>query len=133
MAIPDAGRMGAARRNVARLAARETDWPGKFQPIPWVYCEIVRRLARVERVHILVNDEARSGRPQGAASAHADCSRGLSLHPDGSELDARFLPDIRPDERGRPVITDWQFNGWAKYDNWQLTIRCLRRSRRSCG
>ena len=33
-----------------------SDWPGKFAPIPWVYAEIVRNLARVERVNILVND-----------------------------------------------------------------------------
>jgi agmatine deiminase len=32
------------------------DWPGKFQPIPWVYSEIVRHLSRVEDVNILVND-----------------------------------------------------------------------------
>src|ERR1700761_7481888 len=34
------------------------DWPGKFQPIPWVYAEIIRHLTRVEDVHILVNDAA---------------------------------------------------------------------------
>jgi agmatine deiminase len=34
------------------------DWPGKFQPISWVYAEIVRHLSRVEDVHILVNNEA---------------------------------------------------------------------------
>ena len=31
------------------------DWPGKFQPIAWVYAEIVRHLSRVEDVHILVD------------------------------------------------------------------------------
>src|SRR6202162_5683894 len=36
----------------------KTDWPGKFAPIPWVYAEIVRNLARVERVRILVQDAA---------------------------------------------------------------------------
>ncbi len=36
----------------------KTDWPGKFAPIPWVYAEIVRNLARVERVRILVRDAA---------------------------------------------------------------------------
>src|ERR1700722_15477764 len=35
-----------------------TDWPGRFEPIPWVYAEIVRHLARVERINILVEDEA---------------------------------------------------------------------------
>ncbi len=33
-----------------------SDWPGKFEPIPWVYAEIVRHLARAEHVHILVEN-----------------------------------------------------------------------------
>ncbi len=32
------------------------DWPGKFEPIPWVYAEIIRHLARHERVELIVND-----------------------------------------------------------------------------
>jgi agmatine deiminase len=32
------------------------DWPGKFEPIPWVYTEIIRNLARHERVDLIVND-----------------------------------------------------------------------------
>src|SRR5258708_25414518 len=35
----------------------KSDWPGKFTPIPWLYGEIVRHLARVERVRILVENE----------------------------------------------------------------------------
>src|SRR3981081_1319313 len=31
------------------------DWPGKFEPIQWVYAEIVRNLARHERVDLIVN------------------------------------------------------------------------------
>ena len=34
------------------------DWPGKFQPIPWIYADIVRHLARGEQVRIIVNDGA---------------------------------------------------------------------------
>ncbi|MGA8499915.1 MAG: agmatine deiminase family protein, partial [Candidatus Sulfotelmatobacter sp.] len=34
------------------------DWPGKFEPIPWVYAEIVRNLARHERVELIVNNAA---------------------------------------------------------------------------
>src|SRR2546427_3316866 len=34
----------------------EGDWPGKFEPIPWVYAEIIRHLARHERVELIVND-----------------------------------------------------------------------------
>jgi agmatine deiminase len=32
------------------------DWPGKFEPIRWVYAEIIRNLARHERVELIVND-----------------------------------------------------------------------------
>ena len=34
-----------------------SDWPGKFEPIPWVYAEIIRSLARHERVDLIVNSE----------------------------------------------------------------------------
>ncbi|MGA7423640.1 MAG: agmatine deiminase family protein, partial [Candidatus Sulfotelmatobacter sp.] len=34
------------------------DWPGKFEPIPWVYAEIIRNLARHERVELIVNNAA---------------------------------------------------------------------------
>ena len=32
------------------------DWPGKFEPIPWVYAEIIRNLAKHERVELIVNN-----------------------------------------------------------------------------
>jgi agmatine deiminase len=35
---------------------KHSDWPGKFTPIPWVYTEIVRALARRERVNLIVGD-----------------------------------------------------------------------------
>jgi agmatine deiminase len=34
------------------------DWPGKFEPIPWVYAEIIRNLSRYERVELIVNNAA---------------------------------------------------------------------------
>jgi agmatine deiminase len=33
----------------------KTDWPGKVEPIPWVYGEIIRHLTPGERVRLLVN------------------------------------------------------------------------------
>jgi agmatine deiminase len=35
-----------------------SDWPAKFAPIPWVYGEIVRKIAPAETVRILVNSKA---------------------------------------------------------------------------
>jgi agmatine deiminase len=34
------------------------DWPGKFEPIPWVYAEIIRYLSRNERVELILKDAA---------------------------------------------------------------------------
>ena len=34
------------------------DWPGKFEPIPWVYAEIIRYLSRNEFVELIVKDAA---------------------------------------------------------------------------
>jgi agmatine deiminase len=34
------------------------DWPGKFEPIPWVHAEIIRHLGRHERIDLIVNNAA---------------------------------------------------------------------------
>jgi agmatine deiminase len=39
-----------------------SDWPGKFTPVPWVYGEIVRKLAPGELVRVLVNNRQHEAR-----------------------------------------------------------------------
>ena len=80
----------------------KSDWPGKFEPIPWLYGEIVRHLTRVERVRILVDD----ANPNCASSAFSGnatrTSHAVDFLPsrDQSKLDARLLPAFR-EERAR--------------------------------
>lgn len=97
----------------------KTDWPGKFQPIPWVYCEIIRRLARYERVHILVNDAETEQRTRKMLrQTHADLAAvDFFICPTDRSWTRDFCPIFVRDERGKPVITNWRFNGWAKYPN----------------
>lgn len=99
----------------------KSDWPGKFQPIPWVYGDIVARLAKVERVHILVNDEAAERNARKVLrAAHAESANVDFFHcPTNRSWTRDFCPIFVRDERGKVVITDWQFNGWAEYDNSQ--------------
>ena len=97
------------------------DWPSKFQPIPWVYCEIVRWLASVEDVHILVNDLAAEKRAyQMLRRQGANLAR-LHFHP--WRTDRVWLRDSGPifvkNQAGETALTNWRFNAWAKYDNWQ--------------
>jgi agmatine deiminase len=114
------------------------DWPGKFEPIPWVYAEIVRHLSRVERVNILVANE------QLEASARDVLVRANILPAKAAEPGTRAgtvmfvrLPTNRVWTRDSGPIflcrtargtdrfpalaaTAWRFNAWAKYDDWQM-------------
>ncbi|MBK9167665.1 MAG: agmatine deiminase family protein [Bryobacterales bacterium] len=94
------------------------DWPGKFAAIDWVYAEIVRRLARVERVRILVNgpDAERSAR-RVLRDAHADFEAVEFFHvPTNRAWTRDYCPIFVRGRRG-VAATNWIFNGWAKYGN----------------
>jgi agmatine deiminase len=103
----------------------EPDWPGKLEPIPWVYAEIVRALHRHERVEILCHDEAVREDAMEKLEAHGCNPAGFRLHLAPS--DRVWLRDSAPtfvhDRDGGVVLVNWQFNGWAKYDNFALDER----------
>src|SRR6201989_3025938 len=52
----------AHEANWLGLPHEESAWPGKFAAIPWAYAEIVRHLARVERVFLLVQNRTAESR-----------------------------------------------------------------------
>jgi agmatine deiminase len=96
------------------------DWPGKFQPIPWVYAEIVRHLSCCEDIHILVNNETAEKRVRHILlRAGANLAR---LHFHHWLTDRVWLRDSGPifikNPEGNLAITNWHFNAWAKYSNW---------------
>ncbi len=100
------------------------DWPGKFQAIPWVYADIVRHLSRVEDVHILVDDTAAEKRALGILKrSGANIAR---VHFHQWPTNRVWTRDSGPifvrkgSEQGPLAITNWKFNAWAKYDDWQL-------------
>lgn len=118
-----------------------TDWPGKFEPIPFVYAEIVRHLVRVERVELIVQDEAAEQRAREVLSLANILKTPQTRHPNlrfhrwptnrGWTRDSGpiFLVGENPSEkviRGsaspkpRLALTNWRFSAWAKYRNWQL-------------
>jgi agmatine deiminase len=103
------------------------DWPGKFPPVPWLYAEIVRLLARHEHVHLIVEN---------AAAENASMERRVRsmLKRAGADLDSvtfhawptdrGWTRDSGPlfvrNAKGQLGLTHWRFNGWAKYDDWRL-------------
>jgi len=118
-----------------------TDWPGKFDAIPWVYAEIVRHLAVAEKVEIIVNSAAEEKRACTILSRsnvslaniefhHWATNRGWTrdsgpifiVREDGSRR-SRAAGFSQKHSTGDPIsplaVTDWRFNGWAKYPDWQ--------------
>jgi len=98
----------------------EPDWPGKLAPIPWVYAEIARVLARHERVEILCHDEHVLDDARAVLKAHGVPESEYRLHvvPNDRVWLRDSAPTVVHDERGAPVLVNWAFNAWAKYDNY---------------
>jgi agmatine deiminase len=98
------------------------DWPGKFQAIPWVYAEIVRLLSARERVHILVNDAKAEQRALGILERAGAKLDFVSFHqwPTNRVWTRDSGPIFVRNAEGRVGITNWRFNAWAKYSDWQL-------------
>ena len=103
----------------------KSDWPGKFAPIPWLYGEVVRHLAAVERVHILVeNAEQEQQARRILRKSHAD-SAAIEFfhHPTNRSWTRDYGPLFVKNRAGEVAATRWRFNGWAKYDNWDQDCR----------
>jgi agmatine deiminase len=108
------------------------DWPGKFEPIPWVYAEIIRNLARHERVELIVNDAPSEKLARKTLDKADALSQNVRFH--RWPTDRVWTRDSgctfvlpRPARPGwgrgpaphKPRAVKWRFNAWAKYPNWQ--------------
>jgi agmatine deiminase len=111
-----------------------TDWPGKFESVAWIYGEIIRHLARVEKVHILVeNAEAEANVRDVLVKCHVDLGAVRFFHvltnrswtrdfcpifvkSDEADLSSAYADIVEP---AKLATLNWHFNGWAKYDYWQ--------------
>lgn len=117
------------------------DWPGKFEPIPWVYGEIVRNLAKHERVELIVNNAAAARQARRVLERADAWSGNIRFH--RWRTDRVWLRDSgcifvkqRPGtpglattaRHGAPpfacgtggfVPLKFRFNAWAKYSNWR--------------
>jgi agmatine deiminase len=86
------------------------DWPGKFEPIPWVYAEIIRNLAKHERMELIVNDAAIARQASRVLERANALSKNINFH--HGRTDRIWLRDsgcifvkvqpgfARPDSRG---------------------------------
>jgi agmatine deiminase len=111
-----------------------SDWPGKFEPIPWVYAEIVCNLARHERVNLIVNSERAEKEARSVLERADALTENVVFHrwrtdrgwmrdsgcifvtqtAEGASLDA---------PHSSLLALHFGFNAWAKYDNYKLDAK----------
>jgi agmatine deiminase len=119
-----------------------SDWPGKFEPIPWVYAEIIRHLGRHERIDLIVNNAASEKQARKVLAKANALTDNVAFHrwPTnrvwtrdsgctfvvygrcGAGAPARekrkgHICHVTP-EAYLSAVT-WRFNAWAKYPNYK--------------
>jgi len=116
------------------------DWPGKFEPIAWVYAEIIRNLAKHERVELVVNNTAAAKQARKVLERADALSDNVRFHrwptnrvwlrdsgciflkPTHVESNVGTAVIDRPIglQAGKQLALKFRFNAWAKYSNWRL-------------
>jgi agmatine deiminase len=100
-----------------------SDWPGKFAPIPWVYGEIVRRLAPGEIMRVLVESKTHEQAARrileriGCGTARVEFFRVPTDRGWTRDSGPTFL--CREEKRSHVAVCRFRFNGWARYDDWK--------------
>jgi agmatine deiminase len=105
------------------------DWPGKFEPIPWVYAEIIRNLAKHERVDLIVNDAVSEKRARKILNSANALSNNVVFHRWPTDrvwtrdsgctfVHANLSSRAKSRDLAFCAIT-WRFNAWAKYPNYK--------------
>jgi agmatine deiminase len=98
-----------------------TDWPGKIAPIPWVYGEIVRRIAPGETVRILADEPTENRARRILGRVGVDPSR-IEFFPfptdRGWTRDSGPIFVLRDGPPREAAVVRFGFNGWAKYPDW---------------
>jgi len=115
------------------------DWPGKFEPIPWVYAEIIRNLARHERVDLVVNSERAEKNARTVLELADALSDNVCFHRWRTDRvwtrdsGCIFLTPPADKNGAVPLALHFQFNAWAKYDNYKFDAKLGARMAKAAG
>jgi agmatine deiminase len=97
----------------------KTDWPGKFSAIPWVYSEIVRKIAPGETVRAFVESRAHEAQAKRIlARAGVDLARVEFLKLATNRGWTRDSGPAFVEKSGTVGIARFRFNGWARYPDF---------------
>ena len=115
------------------------DWPGKFEPIQWVYAEIIRNLARHERVDLVVNGSESERRARAVLEKADALSDSVHFHVWRTDRvwtrdsGCIFLKRITEAGSADLLALNFEFNAWAKYPNYKYDAKLGARMAKSEG
>lgn len=98
------------------------DWPGKYGAIQWAFVEFIKKVADVEEVFLIVANEKLKEKVIGMLEmAHVKISNVSFII---QKTNRSWMRDsgpivIKNGKKGREAL-NFNFNGWAKYKNYQL-------------
>ncbi len=102
------------------------DWPGKFEPIPWIIAEIIRHIASAEKVHLVVESKADIAAVTDILDKSVVKLSAVRFYVlktdriwtrDSGPIFVR-KPGASKAGRSNLIALGWLFNAWAKYDNY---------------
>jgi agmatine deiminase len=99
----------------------KNDWPGKIDPIYWVYGEIVRKIAEGEKVRIIVESKEEEKKAKKILKlVYVKISNVEFFH---LITNRGWLRDSGPtfikNNEGKIAAVNFEFNAWAKYSNFK--------------
>ena len=97
------------------------DWPGKYGAIQWAFVEFIKKIAVVEEVFLLVANEKLKEKVTGMLEmAHVKTENvSFIIQKTNRSWMRDSGPIIVKNKNGREAL-NFNFNGWAKYSNYQL-------------
>jgi len=106
-----------------------SDWPGKFEVIPWIYGEMIRKISAGENVRLIVRHEKDQAQARRVLKHVGVDLRKIQFvtHPtnrgwtrDTGPIFVKKGPKSKVQSpKSDTAIVHFHFNGWAKYDNWR--------------
>ena len=97
------------------------DWPGKYGAIQWAFVEFIKKVALVETVFLVVADKKLKEKVEGMLeTAHVNTKNiSFIIHKTNRSWMRDSGPIIVKNGNKREAL-NFNFNGWAKYHNFQL-------------
>ncbi|UQD56851.1 agmatine/peptidylarginine deiminase [Flavobacterium sp. K5-23] len=97
------------------------DWPGKYDAIQWAFVEFIKKIATYETVFLVVADEKLKEKVNGMLEmAHVDLDNISFIIQKTNRSWMRDSGPIVIKNGEKREALNFNFNGWAKYKNFQL-------------